>query len=69
MASKLTEQQLKDVNELLSIGTLRQFEIARKLNIDPATINYYHKLRKGYRIVVKEGYFNVNLYTKELVTI
>jgi Mn-dependent DtxR family transcriptional regulator len=69
MPSKLTEQQLKDVNDLLRLNELRQIDISRKLNIDPATVNYYHKLQKGYKIIVNEGYFNINLYSKELVTI
>jgi Mn-dependent DtxR family transcriptional regulator len=69
MPSKLTKQQLKDVNDLLSSGKYRQVEIARKLNIDPPTINYYYKLHIGHKKVVQEGYFNINLYSKELVTI
>jgi DNA-binding CsgD family transcriptional regulator len=69
MVSKLTNQQLKDVNDLLSSGKYRQVEIARKLNIDPSTINYYHKLHIGHKRVVQEGYFNINRYSKELITI
>jgi hypothetical protein len=69
MPSKLTNQQLKDVNTLLSTGNFKQVEIARKLNIDASTVNYYHKLHMGHKKVVKEGYFNVDLYTKELITI
>jgi len=69
MVSKLTNQQLKEVNDLLSSGKYRQIEISRKLNIDASTVNYYHKLHVGHKKVVKEGYFNINLYSKELITI
>jgi DNA-binding CsgD family transcriptional regulator len=69
MVSKLTNQQLKEVNDLLSSGKYRQIEIARKLNIDASTVNYYHKLHIGHKKVVQEGYFNINLYSKELITI
>ena len=69
MPSKLTNKQLKEVKSLLITGELRQYEIARKLNIDASTVNYYHKLQKGHKRIAKEGYFNVDLYTKELVTI
>ena len=69
MPSKLTNQQLKEVKYLLSLNEYRQVEIARKLNIDASTINYYHKLQKGHEKTVKQGYFNVELYIKETVTI
>ncbi len=69
MPSKLTNKQLKEVKSLLITGKLRQYEIARKLNIDSSTVNYYYKLQNGYKKVVTEGYFNVELYTKELITI
>jgi DNA-binding CsgD family transcriptional regulator len=69
MPSKLTNKQLKEVKSLLITGELRQYEIARKLNIDASTINYYHKLHIGHKRVVQEGYFNINRYSKELITI
>jgi len=69
MQSKLTNKQLKEVNKMLSSGNFKQIEIARKLNIDASTVNYYHKLHIGHKKVVQEGYFNINLYSKELITI
>jgi predicted XRE-type DNA-binding protein len=69
MQSKLTNQQLKEVNTMLSSGNFKQIEIARKLNIDASTINYYHRLHISHKKVVQEGYFNINLYSKELITI
>lgn len=69
MPSKLTNQQLKEVKYLLSLNEYRQVEIARKLNIDASTINYYHKLQKKNGKIIKDGYFNVELYIKETVTI
>jgi len=69
MVSKLTNQQLKEVNTMLSSGNFKQIEIARKLNIDASTVNYYHRLHIAHKKVVQEGYFNINLYSKELITI
>jgi predicted transcriptional regulator len=69
MQSKLTNQQLKDVKYLLSLNEYRQIDIARKLNIDSSTINYYYKLHKGKEKTIKDGYFNVELYIKETITI
>jgi arginyl-tRNA synthetase len=69
MQSKLTNQQLKEVNTMLSSGNFKQIEIARKLNIDASTVNYYHRLHIGHKKVIQEGYFNINLYSKELITI
>jgi DNA-binding CsgD family transcriptional regulator len=69
MQSKLTNKQLKEVNKMLSSGNFKQIEIARKLNIDASTVNYYHKLHIGHKKVVQEGYFNINTYSKELITI